>query len=289
MLPTGEDCACPIQETTMLKTILVGLHGSEFSTAASSAALELARQNQAAILAIGIVDVPRLTPAESVPLGAGGFKGERDAAVLAAERQRIAQLLGEFEQRARSQNLAPRTLLLEGDPAELLVRESHRADLLVVGKKHAPHQEWEHASNTLERVLRQTARPVLCVPAERVAGSPVLIAYDGSLVAAKAIQLFIHVGLGVGRPIHLLTMAADAAAVSARAAELLQAHGLNVQQHPEAPAGAAGKRILELAGQLGAGTIVMGSYGHSRIRDFIFGSVTSTVLRDATVPVFLYH
>jgi nucleotide-binding universal stress UspA family protein len=47
--------------------------------------------------------------------------------------------------------------------------------------------------------------------------------------------------------------------------------------------------ILEQASQFGARLLVMGAYGHSTLREFFLGSVTRTVLKESTIPVFLYH
>lgn len=274
---------------SMLKSILVGLHGSEFGASAAEAAIVLAKDHQATLVAAGIVDVPRIAPPQPVSLGGSAFKEHRDASLLQAERDKVAGILAAFQEQAAASGITARTMALEGDPAEVLVRESHRVDLLVVGKKHAPSIEWEQASRTLENLLRHTARPVLCVPTARTNGSPVVAAYDGSLVAARALQLFVATGLAAGRPIHLLTIADEAAGIAARAAEFLRAHGLQVQTHAEPARSSPSQRILELAGQAGAGLIVMGSRGHSRLTEFFFGSMTSAVLREAQIPVFLYH
>ncbi|HEX5106758.1 MAG TPA: universal stress protein, partial [Pirellulaceae bacterium] len=185
----------------MLRTVLVGLNGSGFSAAATECALSLAKQHAAGVLGLGVVDVPRLTRPQPVPLGGGAFKDERDAAALKAEREKIAGILASLETQAQAAGVACRTIALEGTPVELLIRESQRADLLVVGKKHVPHEEWEQSSRTLERLLHQTVRPVLCVPVGGADLTRVLVAYDGSAQSAKALQLFVASGLAAPREI----------------------------------------------------------------------------------------
>jgi nucleotide-binding universal stress UspA family protein len=117
---------------------------------------------------------------------------------------------------------------------------------------------------------------------------PVLIAYDGSLLAAKAMQLFVASGLALRRPVHLLTMAEHPEPIARRGREFLTSHGVQVYQHVDECRNPA-ERILEFALRLEVGLIVMGAYGQPRYREFMFGSVTAGVLKKTPVPLFLYH
>ena len=73
------------------------------------------------------------------------------------------------------------------------------------------------------------------------------------------------------------------------AVEYLKLHGHEVHLHVESSQGTAAAVILGEAKRLGAGIIVMGSFRQSQVKEFFFGSVTKSVLRDSTVPLFLYH
>lgn len=69
---------------------------------------------------------------------------------------------------------------------------------------------------------------------------------------------------------------------------MLERHGVAVR--PERVAGSdagAGEVLLERAAAHGAGLLVMGAYGHSRLREFVLGGATREVLRAATLPVLL--
>lgn len=268
--------------------LVVGVSDSRFSQAAIAYGMELAKQHGASLVGLGIVDEERLCPPQAVPLGAGAFKTERDEAVLAAAHEKTSKLLADVGERCQSQGIPCRTQKLAGNPAELLVQESQRGDLLLVGKKYMPQEEWESSSQTLYSILHHTARPVLCIPEHAVLVGAALIAFDGSLQSAKTLQLFVASGLAKGRNVHLITVAGDASQVAARGMEFLQSHGIQVSPHlreAHHPADA----ILHVADELQAGLLVMGAYGQPRIREFIFGSVTKTILRKTKVPLFLYH
>jgi nucleotide-binding universal stress UspA family protein len=272
----------------MISTMLVGISGTQFSRAAAEYAVQLARQACSGLIGVGVVDVAHLCPLESVPLGAGDFKRQRDEAVLSAARERVSGLLSDFQRQCDEAEVRVQTLNLDGTPAAVLATESQRADLLVVGKKHLPEKDWEASSQTLASILHQTPRPVLCVPSAQVDGRAVLIAYDGFPPSAKSVQHFVTSGLAIDRTVHLLTVGAGGDPVAQRALEFLASHKIQAQPHIEGN-GYVPDRILELATAIDAGLIVMGAYGRQRFQEFVFGSVTKRVLGTTTIPLFLYH
>ncbi len=72
--------------------------------------------------------------------------------------------------------------------------------------------------------------------------------------------------------------------------ELLQAHAIEAKIHEFAPVHRnAGKDLLAKTNELGSQVIVLGAYGHSRLRDLVLGGVTQHMLRNTTVPLFLSH
>jgi nucleotide-binding universal stress UspA family protein len=276
----------------MLKRILVGLNGSHPSRAAVELAIDWARRHESALIGLTVVDIPRITAPEPVPMGASAFKAERDAAVVHDAQARADELLSDFAARCASAGIPSEVRKFEGNPAELLMREAQRADLLLVGRKSLPSETAE-TTKVLEQVLRFAARPVVCVPDTPPVNNRelVLVAYDGSVQAARAIQAFQSVGLANRRQIHLLTVAQHHANRYAAevAADYLRSHGHDVALHVEPTQVPAAKVILSEAERLHAGLIVMGSYGQPVLKELFFGSVTKTVLRDSKVPLLLYH
>ncbi len=278
----------------MLKRILVGLNGSEYSRAAGEVAVGLAKTQGAAVVGLGIVDVPHLTGPEAVPLGAGAFKIERDAALVEAADDRISKLLAKFEHNCSQRRVPCQMLKLSGDPEHLLAREAQQVDLLVMGRKSTPESPGVVASHVLRQTLRNATRPVLCVSEFDSAAfgtAPVLVAYDGSPQAAKALQMFQAIGLASGRDIHVLMVANDSNDPHnlKLATEYLKAYDHQVQitcKVSELPTSIV---ILSEARRMNAALIVMGAYGQSPIKELFFGSVTRGVLRESKLPLFLYH
>ena len=273
----------------MPRKILVGLNGSEYSLAAMDYAIALSAKHGASLVGLGIVDEPHLTAPEPVPLGAGAFKEERDVAVVQAAHAKIDQVLREFEHRCQAAGVYPVSEKRIGDPVEILAHQAQRCDLLVVGKRHVLEDEWDRSSHTLDQLLRHSPRPVVSVPKARNNETPVLVAYDGSMQAARTLQAFVESGLGADRELHVASLGGHAQDDAVLAKEFLNAHMLTPRLIIEESEAQPVKRLLAIAQQLQAGLIVLGCYGQPRLKEFFFGSVTKGILAESSVPLFLYH
>ena len=273
----------------MIRRVLVGLNGSECTAAAMEYAIALAAKHGASLVGVGVVDEPQLAAPESVPLGAGAFKQERDAAVVHTAHTTIDQVLAEFYRRCEGSAVYPATDKRVGDPVQVLARESQKCDLLVVGKRPFIDDEWARSGRTLGSLLRHSPRPVLCVPEVRNNETPVLVAYDGSLQAARTLQAFVESGLNANREIHVASLGSQADENAALAKEFLNAHMVSPRLIVEVSSADVVTRLLSIAQQLQAGLIVLGCYGQPQLKEFFFGSATRGILAQSSVPLFLYH
>ena len=277
----------------MLKTILVGLDGSAYSQTAARLAHEWSGRFQARLVGLGIIDEPAIRKSEAVPLGASYYKHLSEEERLAEARQRVERFLAEFARGCAEAGLSCQLLVEVGSPYEQIVREAQRCDLIVLGQQTYFHFETqERACDTLQSVLKSAPRPVVTVPEKLGAGRATVIAYDGSLQAARALQVFQALGLAGSGPVEVVSVAAgheDAERRCALAVEYLGSHQIQARPQPLVSGRDPGQLILEQAQRLGAGLLVMGAYGQATLREFVLGSVTRTVLKETTVPLFLYH
>lgn len=141
----------------------------------------------------------------------------------------------------------------------------------------------------VEPVLRAVQRPVLlaqAVPAERPIAR-VLIAFDGSETSHRAVQRVAASPLLRGLECHLLLAGGDPAQQRAfdEVADTLRHAGFEPGLHRASlPADDA---IVAHVAKLAADLLVMGAYGHSRLREWFLGSTTGQVLRRSPVPLLL--
>jgi nucleotide-binding universal stress UspA family protein len=183
------------------------------------------------------------------------------------------------------------------DPLEAMVLHARYADLVVIGQNNA---EWPSGvDKDFERSLPIVAgRPVLVVPyafERRPVGKRVLVAWNASREAARAVSDALPL-LKRAERVDVVSFeparsgAAHGEEPGADIALQLARHGVKVMvSRVDAQDLDVGNQLLSRAFDLSADLIVMGAWGHSRLREFILGGVTRTVLESMTVPVLMAH
>jgi nucleotide-binding universal stress UspA family protein len=180
--------------------------------------------------------------------------------------------------------------LRHGSLVEALVDAEPEVRLFVLGKRgeHADFAKG-HLGGDLERVVRAVHRPLLVAsrafkPIQRVA-----IAFDGSATTRKGVEMVTASPLFRGLPCDLVLAArtTDASRLQQLdwARDTLQAAGFTVQA--VVASGEPEQVIASHIADADIDLLVMGAYGHSRIRTLIVGSTTTAMLRSCQVPVLL--
>ncbi|HET6170530.1 MAG TPA: universal stress protein, partial [Terracidiphilus sp.] len=180
-----------------------------------------------------------------------------------------------------------------GQPAEQIMLEAQRYDLIMLGRETNFRFETQQGpDDAMHEVVKNSPRPVVSVRAGRRVGSSVVAAYDGSVQAARTLQAFCGLGLGDFQPLHVVSVHPDhleAARCADRAVDFLSFHNLRAQPHPIASTEGPAEVVLKQLDALDARLLVMGAYGKRTFKEFFFGSTTRTILKEASTPVFLYH
>lgn len=178
-----------------------------------------------------------------------------------------------------------------GSVVETLDEFEKAASLVVIGKR-GEHVDFSkgHLGSNLERVIRTASIPVLVASREFKPIRSFLIAFDGGSSSLKAIQ---HVAthpllqgmdchlLMVGREDHEHKLSLDRAATSLREKGFTVTSDLLPGDPDEVIAAETSKRGIDL--------LVMGAYGHSRVRNLILGSTTTHLIRTCQIPVLLFR
>jgi len=179
----------------------------------------------------------------------------------------------------------------EGNFLRALVSSARTHDLVVLGRCEPVLD-----AGALGDVLVSSGRPMLLVPKEgpQALFGTVAIAWKETAEAARTLALAMPILMKAGRIVVLAAAEGgqdmDEVQVSAaRAAEYLRWHGLAVETQCISTAGSAVRSVTDAAGDIGAGMLVMGGYGHGRLREFVFGGFTSSVLEAAQLPIFMAH
>ncbi len=207
---------------------------------------------------------------------------------LAMERGR--QILSIAKDRARAAgNESVDGCQRHGGLVETLTELQEGIRLLVLGQRgEAASVASEHLGSHLERVVRTMKRPILVTPAEFNAPKQVMLAFDGSATTRKGVDMVAGSPLLRGLPCHLVMAGSDTAE---KRAKLEQARKTLEDAGIEAPTaivpGDSDIVLRQYQQDNDIDLIIMGAYGHSRIRRLLIGSTTTAMLRQSVVPVLL--
>jgi nucleotide-binding universal stress UspA family protein len=277
----------------MIRSILVGLDGSEYSASAIELGIEWAQRLDCLLVGLGIIDVDAIRGGEAVPIGAGYYKEHGDEVKVAHERRQVEGYLDRFARRCAEASVACKLLEDVGPPVAEFSLEAQRYDLVILGQQtYFESAEKGDAGEVLRPLLKNAPRPIVTVPKQLTTGRSVVVAYDGSLQAARVLQAFQNTILYGDDVVHVVTVASDrllAARIANRAIDFLGFHQVKTQSHPIASSESPASVILDMAQRLDARLLVMGAYGQPTLREFLLGSVTRTVLKESQLPLFLYH
>lgn len=271
------------REPTMYKTILVHVDGSAASPARVDAAARLALAHEAHLVGSALTGLAAYQ-LPITPMDAGAppivFPTEELHAVA-------DQALDRFEERVRASAVTSyERRRLDDDTAVGLCVQARYADLVVIGQE---------AAATPYTVLN-CARPVLVVPSlpPPDIGKTVTVAWNGSVQAVRAISSAIAMLQRAAR-VHLLVLVNDdngdvhGEQPGGDMALYLARHGIRVDVDARRGSTDNGAELLAYAAHTRSDLIVMGAFGHSRLREWVLGGVTRTALRRAPAALWMAH
>src|SRR5215472_6187961 len=287
----------------MIKTILVPATGSDLDIAVFRSALTVARAFAAHLEVLHVhVDATAVAATMASDAGVGAMviglvdQIEQDAGRREAKARQSFQ-----EFCAREQLVLADTPIAQGAPSAQWLRQigdqaywvaelGRSADLLIIGRQT---DDPGVSVDTIETALFGSGRPVLISPTAALATLPetIVIAWKATSEAARAVGAAMPL-LSTAKQILIVTVAEDQGPSDEEGARLLTSlrwHGFNVSMRrlPPGPQGAASTLLAEAAEH--AALVVMGAYGNSRLRQWIFGGFTRHILRGAEVPVLMMH
>lgn len=225
-------------------------------------------------------------------------------------RERAARALDGFEQQASSFGVASyEQRVIDDEAAGAISLLARYADLVVISQYNAADKSPSVMRDFPAYVLLHSGRPVLIVPhalraeqlapaAHPAAASNVLISWNGSKEASRAVSAALPL-LQRAKQVHVAVFDAQLHAAEhgehpgADILQYLARHGVQAKllllDGGATRRGDIGDALLSQASDLSADLLVMGAYGHSRLRETILGGVTRTVLQSMTIPVLMAH
>jgi nucleotide-binding universal stress UspA family protein len=227
----------------------------------------------------------------------GGIPPEFIESQRAESDKRARDAIGRFEQTAKRAGVSFETRIISASisgAADQLGRLGRRFDMVVVGQ---PERERSVPDEVIdEGVLFESGRPVIFVPFIQKNGVKLdraMVCWDGSRAAARAIADGLPL-LRKAKQVEVVMVANGRSkkdeVPGADLGQHLARHGLQVEvKRITSPDIDVASTILSYAADISADFLVMGGYGHSRLREFVLGGVTRGLLESMTVPVLMSH
>lgn len=268
-----------------MKSIILHADDDDALDARLAAAVQVARACGARLTCV------QVTPYESFIMG-DPFGGVYALPTIVEHQgERETDLRRRIEERLASEQVDWDWLHYEGHPGHVLLQRSRLADLVVVS---LPEPAGREQRLSLAADLAIHARTtILALPRVGMTfdcAGPALVAWNGSPESAHALRLGMPL-LAKSDAVHLVSISDDHIDMpAAEAGRYLSDHEVTWQSH-EWPRNRrdVADALLDAAQQLGAGVLVAGAYGHSRIRERVLGGVTRDLITRSTLPLLLAH
>lgn len=282
----------------MAENVIAAIDGSKFSEGVCDYAAWASQALNSPLVFLHVVDNhPQTAEADlSGNIGLGSREHlleelsglDEKRAKLAQEQGRI--VLKAAKARAEAAGAGePTTRQRNGTLVETLEEIQGETRLLVIGKRgEAAHQAVEHLGSNLERVVRSLHHPVLMVSETFKAPENVMVAFDGSKTTRKGIEILAKSPLFTGVCVHVVIVGPDTGDNQYQlkwALETLQEAGHSAEGAIRA--GDVEATLHQYQDEHDIDMLVMGAYGHSRVRHLLVGSTTSEMLRNATIPILI--
>lgn len=286
---TNPKCYKPVR---MIKTILLGLDGSEQASIAERYAFWLARRLDACVVGLHVVDIISIEGSFLHDVsGSLGFEPYLDfsSKMREALHERGNIVLQEFAHRSTEASVRHDTCLSVGVVGNEIAERSRTADLVVIGHRGANERfSTGLLGGTTESVTRKCATPVLVSPPTFVEPKSALLAYDGSERAGTALQNAAEWCVSIGLDLSVLSVADSEEAAQQTildAQRYLDAYDLRANYVVRT--GPAPETIVNVLEERGFDLLFIGAYGQARLLEMVLGSTTEFVLRNAPCPVIL--
>ena len=270
-----------------VKDLLVHIDDTKWCKQRVYDAVNLAERNDAHLSGIYIRHIPVVSVYSDTAAATVYAELERQGVERAEEAE------SKFNQWTHSWRTKSSWRAEVGDPAGIVAKHAAHHDIVVLGQRDS-NRDPSISPEIVDRVAIESGRPILVIPnhgAKKSIGKRILVAWNGKKEAVRAV----HDAL----PFLIEADAVEVASINSNRdtdipcldiTEHLSRHGVQVEGgNAETKSHHTGEAILYLAQNFGADLIVMGAYGHSRLREYILGGATRHILEKSKVPLLLSH
>ncbi len=277
----------------MVKKILIPVDGSANSDTALQYGIYVALKLKAIISGLHVLDVnllqgPMLTDISGA-VGMPPYDGFFDA-IQKSLNEKADFIINNFLENCQRAGLKPEIKKVMGKIDEIIIEEASTVDFILMAKKgeHFHLKEGGLLGSVAEAVIRNSGKPVMITPDNFLEIESMGIAYDGSPSAKKALDFSLVLSKQATWPLTAIIITSDREKATRLTSQIEEAAQ---EKENECEViilpGKEGTEIIKFIEEDAVELMVMGAYGHNRLRELLLGSTTSQVIQKSTIPVLL--
>jgi nucleotide-binding universal stress UspA family protein len=277
----------------MVKTILIPTDGSEYGRTAIDFGVYIAKKLEAQLIGLHVIDIGLMRgPVFSDISGSIGLPPYQEflPVIEAGLDGRAETVLKAFRERCEAAGLHPETVKAVGVIDETIIEEGRKTDWILLAQRGENFHLAKGGilGSTAELVVRNSGKPVMVTPKTYQDIESMALAYDGSPPAHNALKLAVNLSEKAAWPLTIICITEDQAAADRlhkKTATYLEPFQIDCETI--VIRGKENREILKFIQEGSVELLVMGAYGHNRLRQLFIGSTTSDVIQKSRIPVLL--
>lgn len=281
----------------MSQTILIPVDGSANSNTAVQYGLYIAPKIDAMLAALHVIDLfmlqgPVMTDL-SATIGIPPYDGYYETLEKSLQ-EKADTILKDFEARCKEAGMNATSAKTIGKISDTIIEGAKQADMILMARKgehfHLPGGEL--LGSVAEAVVRRAGKPVWIMPENFREIESMGLGYDGSEPAKKALNLSLDISRRAKWPLTVIIVTPDPEKATALTAEVEDMNDID-ETSGQADCevvilpGREPEDLLSFIEQGSVELMVMGAYGHNRLREWLLGSTTSCIIKKSPIPVLL--
>ena len=274
----------------MIQRILTPLDPSAYTAAVLQYSCYIAKRENAEVTGVAVLDIPGIEKSFGPETAGGIYWAEQlKKHKLEDAQKHIDMLLKKFKTVCSEQGIKHSAAEVQGSPSERIAMDSMFYDLLVMGQKTFYHFETNPGpGEILHKVLKQTITPILAVPDHFREIKKVLIAFDGNMPTARALQRFAHLAIASDLDVQVVMsgkLEGEGRYYLKNARTYLHKYGVKkIQTHfTKEPI----QEVLQGKYLKWADLVVCGVHSQNIIQKFFVGSLSQFLIEESNKAVFL--
>jgi len=277
----------------MVKTILIPTDGSEYGRTAIDFGVYIAKKLGAQLIGLHVIDIGLMRgPIFSDISGSIGLPPYQEflPVIEAGLDGRAETVLKAFRERCEAAGLHPETVKAVGVIDETIIEEGKKTDWILLAQRGENFHLAKGGilGSTAELVVRNSGKPVMVTPKTYQDIESMALAYDGSPPAHNALKLAVNLSEKAAWPLTIICITEDQAAADRLHKKIetylepfqIDCETIIIREKDN-------RGIIKFIQEGSVELLVMGAYGHNRLRQLFIGSTTSDVIQKSRIPVLL--